>query len=65
MCVARVLICGRLVLQPGEAVTQINSWVAESTNNLIDSIVDQNSVSSSSTSLVVVNHYPRPVFPLR
>ena len=35
-------------------MTQINSWVAEATNNLIDSIVDQSSVNSS-TSLVVAN----------
>jgi serpin B len=41
-------------LQPEEAVTQINSWVAASTNNLVDSIVDTTSVNSS-TRLVVTN----------
>jgi hypothetical protein len=41
-------------LQPEEARTQINRWVAESTNNVIDSIVAPGSVDSS-TRLVATN----------
>lgn len=40
--------------QPDEAVQQINSWVAEVTRNLIDSIVDKNTVCEA-TAVVITN----------
>lgn len=41
-------------MQPAEACQQINDWVAESTNNIIDSIVGPGSVDTD-TRLVVTN----------